>query len=325
MKFSGPDAVRLNEFCASENADVLVFAGGIRLSATFLLREVVSEGQANENLFLFLTSFGGVPDDAYRICRFLQRRYKHITVVIDSMCKSSGTLIALGGGALAMSETAELGPLDIQLAKMNEIGEEYSSGMVYGEALSVLRRETFDVFKYFAKQMKEDSGMNLSTKLAIDTAALITNGLFSPVFGQLDPVKLGENERDINIVVEYGQRLAEYGKNLKEDALLKLRGKYPSHSFVIDREEAAKLFRRVRPLNDFEIWVFEKLGDNVWDGLIGKRIFIQYLTGEVPANTNSTNPPEGGETDETSTIDESNESANGGAAPNVAAEPRGVA
>jgi hypothetical protein len=72
-------------------------------------------------------------------------------------------------------------------------------------------------------------------------------GLFSPVYAQIDPVKLGEIQRAIAIAQAYGIRLNNaYDRNLLEGGLEHLIVGYPSHGFVIDRKEAKALFRRVR-------------------------------------------------------------------------------
>jgi hypothetical protein len=45
---------------------------------------------------------------------------------------------------------------------------------------------------------------------------------------------------------EYGERLNNHSKNLKSSSLKKLTHGYPSHSFVIDRQEAEHLFEKAR-------------------------------------------------------------------------------
>jgi ClpP class serine protease len=40
---------------------------------------------------------------------------------VSGYCKSAGTLIALGANELAFGEHGELGPLDVQIAKRDEV------------------------------------------------------------------------------------------------------------------------------------------------------------------------------------------------------------
>ena len=79
--------------------------------------------------------------------------------------------------------------------------------------------------------------------MAADIATNLTVGLMAPMYGQIDPMRLAEIERSLRISGDYGERLAD--SNLKPRALQRLLGDYPSHGFVIDREEAMDLFKTV--------------------------------------------------------------------------------
>lgn len=72
----------------------------------------------------------------------------------------------------------------------------------------------------------------------------LTTGLFAPILGQLDPVRIGELERGIKISIEYGKRIAR--DHLQGNALNRLVTEYSSHGFVIDRQEARSLLTTVR-------------------------------------------------------------------------------
>ena len=68
--------------------------------------------------------------------------------------------------------------------------------------------------------------------------------LYGNIYSQVDPIRLGSVVRANNIAMHYGERLGS--KNLKSEALGSLVLGYPSHDFVIDREQAAELFHCVR-------------------------------------------------------------------------------
>ncbi|WP_305813521.1 hypothetical protein [Photobacterium leiognathi] len=75
----------------------------------------------------------------------------------------------------------------------------------------------------------------------------MTESLISPISAQIDPIKLGEQKRALEIATEYARRLNELSDNLiSSEALEELIAGYPSHSFVIDRKEAKRLFKNVR-------------------------------------------------------------------------------
>jgi hypothetical protein len=65
----------------------------------------------------------------------------------------------------------------------------------------------------------------------------------------------------MRIAIDYGKRLSAWSKNLaKSDTLKTLAETYPSHSFVIDQQEAEGLFRNVRCVTPPEMAIVEALG-----------------------------------------------------------------
>jgi hypothetical protein len=66
----------------------------------------------------------------------------------------------------------------------------------------------------------------------------------SPIFAQVDPLQLGEVDRALRTATLYAERLG--ADHFKAGALERLLMQYPSHDFVIDREEASDLLRTVR-------------------------------------------------------------------------------
>ena len=83
--------------------------------------------------------------------------------------------------------------------------------------------------------------------MAAEISSGLTVGLLGPLYQQLDPIRLGEVERSLKISGDYTERLTSHqsSSNLKEGAVARLLGSYPSHGFVIDTKEARELFKRV--------------------------------------------------------------------------------
>jgi hypothetical protein len=105
--------------------------------------------------------------------------------------------------------------------------------------------------------------------MAADIAAKITIGMFGQIYGQMEPMRLGENDRAMNIADHYGKRLIKPGtdSNVRLGALDKLIAAYPSHSCVIDGKEASELiFHRVRLPTDDEIKLASVIRWNTWQG-----------------------------------------------------------
>ena len=104
------------------------------------------------NVLLILATFGGDAHAAYRIARSFQKFHKTIqgpnnqptgnrfTVFLSSVCKSAGTILTLGADAVILSDMAEMGPIDVQLRKPDEVGER-TSGLTPIQALESLEHQ----------------------------------------------------------------------------------------------------------------------------------------------------------------------------------------
>jgi hypothetical protein len=144
-----------------------------------------------------------------------------------------------------MSGNGQLGPLDVQVLKKDELLER-QSGLAPIQAIDFLRNESIKFcFKYFVELVKNT---NFSAKTSIKIATEFVSQSLEPIYSQIDPVKLAEAYRSTKIAYDYGTRLAT--SNVKSDAIDILVRAYPSHSFVIDRDEAKSLFNHVLHLNE---------------------------------------------------------------------------
>lgn len=234
----------------AHDADIFIMNSPIRRDMDDEFIDLVDARKVRPNVLLLLTTEGGDPNAAYRIMRHLQRTYVSVTMVVGGYCKSAGTLMALGAHRLVLSAHGELGPLDVQMGKQDEIAE-MVSGLTHKSTLGFLQREMRSLFDEHFVDVKLKTG--LSAKTAADIALRIAANVFTPILDQIDPMWIGEAERNQLIGVQYGIRLAERGRNCKGGAtqriVFKLAASYPSHGFVIDREEAATLFETVQDLD----------------------------------------------------------------------------
>ncbi|MDE0620724.1 MAG: hypothetical protein OXH83_03530 [Bryobacterales bacterium] len=151
----------------------------------------------------------------------------------------------------------ELGPLDVQLAKRDEIALQ-ASGLDTLGALATVQANAFDAFETYMVTIINRSRGTVSTKTACDIAATIVSGVFQPIASQIDPHQLSEVERMMAIAQKYGELLgAPNLKNRKNSkSLRQLIADYPAHEFIIDIKEAAKVFASVRPPTDAEQVVY---------------------------------------------------------------------
>jgi hypothetical protein len=246
----------VNEYLDGKNADGFLYSGHInRDNADRLVKLIDSRPDRRKNACIFITTFGGDPNAAYRIGRALKRNYKDgsILAVIGGYCKSAGTLLVLCSDELAFGCFGEIGPLDTQIDKPNEIlGSE--SGLDLFQALKQITESSFESFEQQMISIIRHSGGTITTKVAAEIASSLTVGIFSPISAQIDPLRVGVVKRAIQIGLKYGNRLTS--SNVKEGTVEKLVNEYPAHGFVIDQTEASELFKNVRGFDDGEARIF---------------------------------------------------------------------
>jgi hypothetical protein len=264
---------------SAQDADLYILAGPIAAPADAHIARLSGAHKLHKNALLLLTTYGGSPEVAYRIARTLQRAYVRtggsLTVWVDTVCKSAGTLIALGADKLVMSDSAELGPLDTQVANRDEIAG-MGSGLNITEALSTLQTRSYQMFEENLFAIISTSGLQVTTRTAAEISTGLTVGLFRGIYEQIDPVRIGEIQRAMAVAQAYGQRLAN--KNTKGGTLDKLVGAYPSHSFVIDRDEAKDLFHQVTAPEDDQRALAALIRDNAQGALRATKPLVCHLT-----------------------------------------------
>ncbi|MGC2209622.1 MAG: hypothetical protein WA532_05870 [Candidatus Korobacteraceae bacterium] len=242
--------------------DLLVFSGAIESeNSDDFIDKLVSYKAPRRRAALFLCTYGGDPHAAYRIARALHRRYPvDIRILIPSYCKSAGTMIALCANSLGFSDFGELGPLDTQLTRPDEI-DQRASGLEVFSTLRYLTDHAFACFEQNLLTILRRSGHSISTRLASEIATKLATGLVEPITAQLDPHRIGIAQRGLEVTKAYGKQLANM-ENMRYDAetvVGHLVNDYPTHAFVIDREEAGTLFKNVDGFSEQEMSIFNLL------------------------------------------------------------------
>jgi len=248
------DAIKkvADAYAEAEDADVILWNGETERPHDHDLIHMCRTRKRRERVLFILVSPGGDAHAAYRIARCLQRNWKRVAVFVPGWCKSAGTLLAIGAHELIIGDCGELGPVDVQRPKEDELWES-SSGLTEDAALGSLESSAMQMFDHFVFEIKRISRGQVSFSLAAEVAGGMTRGLLEPIFAQIDPAKIGESSRAMNIAKDYGLRLAAYSENLKDPRSIdKLVSSYSSHGFVIDREEAELLFENVTVPDDHD-------------------------------------------------------------------------
>lgn len=221
--------------------DVYMYAGLVTPQGYEAVCQALTTRECDKALLVLATP-GGDPHAGFRIARALQHHYDSFDALIPRYCKSAGTLILVGAKRLFLADTSELGPLDIQVKKSDEVVGR-NSGLDILQAVTYLRAQAMEGFRSYLHELTQE--VRLSTKVASDIASNLTTGIFEPIFEQIDPMKLAEMQRAMEIAFAYGERLNVRSGNLRGGGLDRLVTQYPSHEFVIDRREAKEIFIKV--------------------------------------------------------------------------------
>lgn len=200
------------------DADFLIYAGAISRRGADKVAQHLNN-KSGKNLILLLCTTGGDSHAAFKIARACQttygtipnERYKQkghpkLTVFVPTLCKSAGTIIALGADEIMMTMGAELGPIDIQLRKPEEVGE-LTSTLTPVQAIQSLQRQMTTVFVDTFSTLRFDEKLAFSTKMAGEIARDLAGSIIGPISAQLDPYRLAETERLLKISSESGSGL----------------------------------------------------------------------------------------------------------------------
>ncbi len=248
--------------------ELFVFSGSIDAAAVDTMRgEVERLADPQKGASVFLTTFGGDAHAAYRLIECLRSCFRETRLLIAGNCKSAGSLVAVGATELAFGPRGELGPLDVQVRKPDEMYG-LSSGLEIFQAVQVV---TELVETAFASYVVKLVASGISTRTASEIASNLAGRIFEPIAAQIDPGRLGEAERAMRTALDYGQRLGS--EHLQAGGLDRLVREYPSHGSVIDEREAARVFTNVRKMTDQELKIAEH-----WSVIVGTPATNQPFT-----------------------------------------------
>jgi|ERR1041385_1635676 hypothetical protein len=276
---------QFTEFANKNDSDFYLFSAGIFDqqvdNAISAVRRVKNK---RTNASLALCTLGGSADAAFQLARIFKRKYTKFTLYVFGVCKSAGTLVAVGADEIVMSEFGQFGPLDVQLTDKEDVFAQ-TPALDIQQSVATLSKLTFDTFwDYFLSLAKA----GLGSKTASEAARNLALGISSPIAEQIDPLLLGRVDRSMKIAEAYSDRLR---KDFKGKA--RLSGDYPSHSFVIDYDEAKTIFPNLREPNAEEVAIEETIRG--WGRVPRPRTdWIGNLSQEKTSTQNEQVPNNGG-------------------------------
>ena len=91
---------------------ILCFYGDMDQESVQMVRHIVPQLKAFNELSVLLDSPGGYTEDAYRIVLTLREHAKDIEVLVPQWAKSAATFFCLAANTIYIGRYGELGPLD---------------------------------------------------------------------------------------------------------------------------------------------------------------------------------------------------------------------
>ena len=220
-----------------------------------LVDSQIASPRAKTEIDLWLESPGGDAHAAYKIALLLRSRAWKLRVVVPDYAKSAATLLSLAADEIYMAEAAELGPLDAQIGYEKE-------GMTIS-ALDVAR--SLEDLAQQATSISLTGGAavlnttRLSRAESLSVMVDFATKLMSPVISKLDPTMIHWASSLLNVSVGYAERLLAMREGGSEKVSGKLASlpqalveRYPTHGFVISRDEARNLGLPVVDLEKYE-------------------------------------------------------------------------
>lgn len=191
---------------------------------------------------------GGNIEAAYQLIGLFRNNCTKLRVFVPDWAKSAATFFCLGADEIWMSQMAELGPLDAQISDPRD-PDTTISALEEFRAIDYLRTAAFETMDQLVTMLITRTRMRVRDLLS--EARQFATELTRPLYAQVDPLLFGAAHRALEMSMEYGQRVMkryaykDWKENKIDEIVERLTWTYPSHSFVIDYEEATQLGLKV--------------------------------------------------------------------------------
>ena len=226
----------------------LVLRESLAVGHLFQLRSTLGDRQFEE-IDLVIHSGGGDINVAYQMVELIRLHTQRMFACVPLYAKSAATLLCLGADRVFLDKLAELGPLDTQVRERGK--EEFTSALNPFKALEQLQAFSLEALGTSVTIIRARFGFNMDE--CIRHAIKFVVGTTGPLFGRLDPEKLGEYSRALAVGSEYGNRLLRRFTDWDDERRFlvvdKLVHGYPSHDYIIDYHELEEL--------GFDVQLFE--------------------------------------------------------------------
>lgn len=202
--------------------------GSICASDVVAFSEILEQLGSHETIYLFLKSSGGSGQVSLRIVNLLRQHCQQLVALVPLECASAATMITLGANQILMGTTAYLTAVDTSL----------------NHALSPVDRDNDRV----SVSLDE---LNRVIRRWRAEATDATDNPYKSLYSYVHPLVIGAVDRAESLSVMLCQELLAYHISNEATAhqiAATLNSKYPSHSYPILLNEAAKIGLNVAAL-----------------------------------------------------------------------------
>lgn len=202
--------------------------GSVCSNDVVALNSILERLGSHDTLYLFIKSDGGSGQVSLRMVNLLRQHCRNLVALIPLECASAATMITLGANQILMGPTAYLTAVDTSL----------------NHALSPIDRDNDRVSvsldelnRVIRRWRSEQSGQ--------------ADNAYKSLYAYVHPLVIGAVDRAESLSMMLCQELLAYHVESEEAAhriAATLNSKYPSHSYPILLNEAAKIGLKVGPL-----------------------------------------------------------------------------
>jgi hypothetical protein len=211
-----------------------------------LLSEVVTSDRANTEIHIWLDSPGGDAHAAYKLWLALRAKCGRLVCAIPDFAKSAATLLAVGCDEIVMSDSSELGPLDVQVTHPDRDNVSVS-GLDMAGAIGFVGEVAIECLATATKRLVEV--VRIPRRDALKEAAAFSSQLFQPLIAKLDPQLIHKATNDLDVARRYATTMLCQASTSRAIPLSVRQAKeiskvlvanYPSHGFVIGAQDALR-------------------------------------------------------------------------------------
>lgn len=163
-----------------------------------------------------------------------------VNIIVPFWAKSAATLVSIGGSNIIMDEFGEFGPLDAQIGKAREDSPEFDRESALNDEHSISRIEVRlkEMYEAMYIRIYEHKKININKSELSNQLLSNLSRFYEPLLNKIDPYKLGEKRRKLDIGAHYARRiLLQFGKADRDKARALvdyLVNGCPDHGYVID-------------------------------------------------------------------------------------------